>query len=127
MNQIPGQCPICQSTLEITKVYCRNCDTTLEGHFQYGNPLQQLTPEQLSFMIIFVRNEGKINRVGEEMGMSYPTVRGRLHDLIRALGFEIGEEEEPGLPEEERRAILDALSQGTLSSEEALKRLSGRS
>ncbi len=127
MNQIPGQCPICQSTLEITKVYCRNCDTTLEGHFQYGNPLQQLTHEQLSFMIIFVRNEGKINRVGEELGMSYPTVRGRLHDLIRALGFEIGEEEEPGLPEEERRAILDALSQGTLSSEEALKRLSGQS
>jgi hypothetical protein len=127
MNQIPSQCPVCQSTVEITKVYCRNCDTTIEGHFQYNNPLQQLAPEQLSFMIIFVRNEGKINRVGEELGMSYPTVRSRLHDLIRALGFEIGEEEEAGVTEEERRAILDALSEGTLSLDEALKRLSGRS
>jgi hypothetical protein len=121
------QCPICQSNLEITKLYCRSCDTTIEGHFQQNNPFQQLTAEQLAFMITFVRSEGKINRVGEELGMSYPTVRGRLHDLIRALGYEVGEEEEPAaLPEDERRAVLDALSKGTLSSEEALKRLSGK-
>jgi hypothetical protein len=128
MNQVLSQCPICQSDLEITKLYCRSCDTTIEGHFQHSTPFQQLTAEQLSFMVTFVHNEGKINRVGEELGMSYPTVRSRLHDLIRALGYEVGEEEEPAssLPEEERRAILDALSEGTLSSEEALKRLSGK-
>jgi hypothetical protein len=121
-------CPICQSNLEITKLYCRSCDTTIEGHFQHSTPFQQLTTEQMSFMITFVHNEGKINRVGEELGVSYPTVRGRLHDLIRALGYEVGDEEESAgsLPEEERRAILDALSEGTLSSEEALKRLSGK-
>ncbi len=129
MNPAPTQCPICQSNLEIAKLYCRSCDTTIEGHFQQAAPFQQLTAEQMSFMVTFVRNEGKINRVGEELGMSYPTVRSRLHDLIRALGYEVGEEEESagGLPEEERRAVLDALSQGTLSSEEALKRLSGKS
>jgi hypothetical protein len=79
-------------------------------------------------MVTFVHNEGKINRVGEELGISYPTVRSRLHDLIRALGYEIGEEEETtgSLSEEDRHAILDALSTGTLSSEEALKRLSGK-
>jgi len=129
MNQEITQCPICQSNLEITKLYCRSCDTTIEGHFQHSTPFQQLTAEQMSFMATFVHNEGKINRVGEELGMSYPTVRSRLHDLIRALGYEVGEEEEPtgSLPEEERRAILDALSEGALSSEEALKRLSGKS
>ena len=128
MNQAIMQCPICQSNLEITKLYCRSCDTAIEGHFQHTTPFQQLTAEQMSFMVTFVHNEGKINRVGEELGMSYPTVRSRLHDLIRALGYEVGEEEEPpgGLPEEERRAVLDALSKGTLSSDEALKRLSGK-
>jgi hypothetical protein len=128
MNPAITQCPICQSNLEITKLYCRSCDTTIEGHFQQEAPFQQLTTEQMSFMVTFVRNEGKINRVGEELGMSYPTVRSRLHDLIRALGYEVGEEDESagGLPEEERRAVLDALSKGTLSSEEALKRLSGK-
>ncbi len=128
MNQAITQCPICQSTLEIVKFYCRSCDTTIEGHFQHISPFQQLSPEQVAFMVTFVRNEGKINRVGEELGMSYPTVRSRLHDLIRALGYEVGEEEEAtaGLPEEERRSILEALSNGTLSSEEALKRLGGK-
>ena len=128
MNPALTQCPICQSDLEIVKLYCRSCDTTIEGHFQHTSPFQQLTAEQMSFMVTFIRNEGKINRVGEELGISYPTVRGRLHDLIRALGYEVGEEEETAgsLPEEERRSILDALNKGTLSSDEALKRLSGK-
>ncbi len=129
MNPAITQCPICQSDLEIVKLYCRSCDTSIEGHFQHTSPFQQLTADQLSFMVTFIWKEGKINRVGEELGMSYPTVRSRLHDLIRALGYEVGEEEEStasSLPDEERRAILDALSKGTLSSEEALKRLSGK-
>jgi hypothetical protein len=128
MNTEPTHCPICQSDLEIVKLYCRTCDTAIEGHFQHTAPFQQLSAEQLSFMVTFVHNEGKINRVGEELGISYPTVRSRLHDLIRALGYEIGEEEETtgSLSEEDRHAILDALSTGTLSSEEALKRLSGK-
>ncbi len=128
MNPAITQCPVCQSDLEIVKLYCRSCDTSIEGHFQHTTPFQQLTAEQLSFMVTFIWKEGKINRVGEELGMSYPTVRSRLHDLIRALGYEVGEEEEStgSLPEEERRSVLDALSQGKLSSEEALKRLSGK-
>ncbi len=125
MNQLISQCPICNSSLEVTRLYCRNCDTTIEGHFVIG-ALNQITPDQLSFIITFVRNEGKINRVGEELGISYPTVRGRLHDVIRALGFEVGEEEET-VSDEERRSILESLSQGQLTSEEALKRLGSRS
>jgi hypothetical protein len=127
MNQILSQCPICQHKLEVTKLYCRNCDTTIDGHFEIGS-LHQLNADQLAFLITFVRNEGKINRVGEELGISYPTVRGRLHDVIRSLGFEVGEEEETlSVSDEERQSILESLSQGKLSSDEALKRLSGRS
>lgn len=125
MNPLPPNCPICHSEIEITRVYCHSCDTALDGHFQSG-ALSQLQPEQIAFMVAFIRNEGKINRVGEELGLSYPTVRGRLHDLIRALGYDVGDEDE-ALPEDERRSILDSLSTGKLSSDEALKRLSGRS
>lgn len=125
MNSLPPNCPICHSQLEITRAYCRTCDTALEGHFQPGT-FSQLSADQVAFMITFVRNEGKINRVGEELNLSYPTVRGRLHDLIRGLGYDVGEEEE-SVPDDERRSVLDLLSKGKLSSEEALKRLSGRS
>jgi len=120
MNNVLGQCPVCNESLEITRLYCRNCDTTIEGHFHTGR-LSQLTPDQIVFVEVFLKNEGKINRVGEELGMSYPTVRSRLREMIASLGYSI--EEEPSMGEEERRALLEELAQGKLSSEEVLKRL----
>ena len=127
MNQIIGQCPICREALQVTRLYCPNCDTTLEGHFGLGR-FDQLTPDQLTFIETFVRCEGKINRVGEEMGVSYPTVRSRLTDVIRALGYEVGDgEEEPAgtISDDVRKSILEQLAQGKLTSEEAVKRLRG--
>jgi hypothetical protein len=127
MNQIIGQCPICREALQVTRLYCPNCDTTLEGHFGLGR-FDQLTPDQLTFIETFVRCEGKINRVGEEMGVSYPTVRSRLTDVVRALGYEVGDgEEEPAgaVSDDIRKSILEELAQGKLTSEEAVKRLRG--
>ena len=126
MNPVIGQCPICKETLEVTRLHCPNCDTTIEGHFVLGR-LSQLSAEQLAFVETFVRCEGKINRVGEELGVSYPTVRSRLTDVIRALGYEVGQEEEPvgTISDEERKAILEQLAQGKITSEEAVKRLRG--
>jgi hypothetical protein len=125
MNLVIGDCPICKETLQVTRLYCPNCDTTLEGHFALG-PFHQLSADQLAFIEIFVRCEGKINRVGEELGISYPTVRSRLADVIRAMGYEVGEEEAPAaISDEERKAILEQLAQGKISSEDAVKRLRG--
>jgi len=125
MNPVVGQCPICKETLEVTRLHCPNCDTTIEGHFSLGR-FYQLSAEQLAFIETFVRCEGKINRVGEELGVSYPTVRGRLNEAIRALGYEVGEEEPAGpMPDEERKAILEQLAQGKITSEEAVRRLRG--
>jgi hypothetical protein len=60
--------------------------------------------------------------VEQELGISYPTVRARLHDVIRALGYEVGEEE-PTLDDAKRRAILEDLAQGRVSPQEAIKLL----
>jgi hypothetical protein len=124
MYPVVGQCPICQDDLIVTRLHCRNCDTTLEGHFELGR-LYQLTPEQLSFVETFIRCEGKINRVEQELGISYPTVRSRLHDVIRALGYEVGEEE-PTVDDTKRRAVLDELAQGGISPEQAIELLRGQ-
>ena len=126
MNSVIGQCPICKETLEVTRLHCPSCDTSIEGHFALGR-FYQLSTEQLSFIETLVRCEGKINRVGEELGISYPTVRSRLTDVIRALGYEVGQEEEQTgpIPDEERKSILEQLAQGKITSEEAVKRLRG--
>ena len=123
MNSVIGQCPICNDTLHVTRLHCRNCDTSIEGHFSLGR-LYQLSPEQLSFIETFLKCDGKINRVEQEMGMSYPAVRSRLTEVIEAMGYEVGPAE-PEVSEETRQAVLGDLSSGKLSAEEALAILRG--
>ncbi|GAB4559194.1 MAG: DUF2089 family protein [Anaerolineae bacterium] len=119
MRTAPTQCPICKAELTITRLYCPQCDTTIEGRFALSR-LLRLSPEQLAFVEMFVRCEGKLTRLQEELNLSYPTVRSRLHDVIRALGYEPGREEPAGLSDEERRRILEDLDAGRISFDEAM-------
>jgi hypothetical protein len=79
--------------------------------------------EQLAFVETFVRCEGKITRVEAELGLSYPTIRNRLHEVIRALGYEPGEGDSSGISEQERRRILESLEKGEISYEDAMHML----
>ncbi len=108
MNTLPRKCPLCGGEILVTRLHCRECDSTIEGRFIPG-PFENLTPEQLSFIETFVRCEGKITRMEDEIGLSYPTIRNRLHEIIRAMGYEPGAEEPSGIPEETRRRILEDL------------------
>ena len=99
MYTVLSQCPVCESDLVVTRLHCRNCDTNIEGHF-FSGPFTQLAREQLAFVETFVRCEGKLNRMEGKLGLSYPTIRNRLHEVIHALGCEPGGEEEGGQSEE---------------------------
>lgn len=91
-----------------------------------GN-FDSLSPEQLRFAEIFIRCEGKINRVEEELGVSYPTVRGKLIELIRAMGYKVKEEEPVPPPQPvDRKTILDQLADGQLTADEAARKLAGQ-
>ena len=120
MNKLPTKCPLCGGEIAVTRIYCRECDTTIEGRFS-GGPFSQLTPEQLQFVETFVRLEGKITRMEDELGLSYPTIRNRLHEVIRALGYEPGIGEEfPRMTDEERQRILEDLDKGLISADKAM-------
>jgi hypothetical protein len=122
MYLVPTECPICHDDLLVTHLVCRNCGTGLEGRFTMGR-LFQLTSEQLHFVEIFLRCEGKISRVQDDLGLSYPTVRSRLDEVIRALGYEVGEPQETG--DVQRQEILERLARKEISSEEAFRILQG--
>lgn len=125
MNPVIGQCPICHESLNVTRLHCRNCDTSLEGQFTLGR-LYQLSAEQLQFVETFIRCEGKISWVEQEMGLSYPAVRARLNEVIRALGFEVGDAgDKASVSKETRHEILARLSAGEITSEEAVELLRG--
>jgi hypothetical protein len=126
MQKLPEKCPICHAEILVTRFFCPRCDSIVEGHFQaHSGPFADLTDEQLHFVLTFVRCEGRFNRMEEELNLSYPTLRNRLHEVIRALGFEPGKEEEPTLSPEERRRILDDLEQGKISPLQAQQLLQG--
>ena len=118
MYPVIGKCPVCGETLTVTRLHCRNCDSALEGQFILGR-FYQLAPQQLAFIETFIRCEGKLTRVQEELSMSYPTARARLTEVIRALGYEVREEAEP-ISVEERKTVLERLASGQISSEEAV-------
>lgn len=123
MNSLPTRCPLCGGEVTVTRIHCRDCDSTIEGRFEAG-PFSQLTREQLDFVETFVRCEGKINRMEDEVGLSYPTIRNRLHEIIRALGYEPGlAEASIGMTDQERQRILNDLDKGLISAEEAMQLL----
>jgi hypothetical protein len=116
---------VCGDKLAVTRLNCPSCDTTLDGRFQFSR-LEQLGPEQRAFVEVFVRCDGKLNWVSQELKLSYPTVRSRLDDVIRAMGYEVRESppaEEKQRIADNRQAILDALASGKITSDEAVKRL----
>jgi hypothetical protein len=124
MNAALTRCPVCQSELTIARLHCQSCDTTLEGRFTFG-PFAHLTTEQLDFIVTFVRCEGKINRMEPELNLSYPTIRNRLVEVIRAMGFEPGKEEIVEVDDQTRRSVLDDLDAGKISMDAAMKLLRG--
>lgn len=146
MIQLPEHCPFCSADITTIKQYsCDSCGTTFDGGFalpELHHPLTRLSSAQLDFVLAFVRCEGKLNRLEAELGVSYPTVRHRLNEVITALGGEPeGEVEAATLPSTEpsppltpdelstaprtRKQILDELAAGKLSPEEAMRLLRG--
>ncbi len=134
MNQLPTACPLCEGTLVVQKIHCRECDTTLTGPFApapssefddaklpYLRRFAKLSTEQLQLLEGFIRCEGRMNRLQDEVGLSYPTLRSRLTDLIRDLGFTPREEKKA--KSIDRRKVLADLQAGKISAEEAARLL----
>lgn len=117
---VMGDCPVCKGKLKVKKLYCDQCDTTIEGHFEMDK-FSCLTKEDKEFIEIFVKNRGNIKEIEKDLGISYPTVRRNLDRVIEALGYQVGDSPVM-VPKKE---ILEKLQKGELKSEEALKLLKG--
>ena len=123
MNTLLTLCPVCGERLAVTRLHCRGCDTTIDGQFETGR-LGRLTGEQMAFVETFLQCEGKLNRMEREMGLSYPTLRARLTDLVRQMGFPPSTEGPVSL-DDTRHRVLDDLAGGRITSDEAMRLLEG--
>lgn len=130
-RDVISTCPVCEGELAITRLHCRSCGTALEGEFGVGR-FGRLSREQLALLESFLRSRGNLKDLERELGISYPTVRGRIEALLRALGLADGDEPAVEEPVEadapnpvndddagERRDILDRLARREISAEDA--------
>ena len=121
---VPGLCPICGSSLHVARVECGSCHTGIDGDFALPR-FARLSNEHLGFLEVFIKNRGVIKDVEAELGISYPTVRARLDEVIRGLGLQPSADDalRPSQRREERRAILEALRSKSITADEAAGRL----
>jgi len=126
MNLQLKKCPVCDGELLVTRLHCPQCETTIEGFFRSReDPFAALDKEQMDFLVGFIRCEGRFNRMEKEMGMSYPTLRNRLDEIMNKLGFEPEADEPVKLKPKQRRKILEDLESGDITFEKAQALLRG--
>ncbi len=112
-----ANCPACGEPVKVSELRCGSCGTKVQGDFDLC-PFCQLPPDAYDFLITFLKCRGSIRDVERNLGISYPTVRNRLDELLRLLGFEASE-----LSETE---VIDQLERGEITPDQAVELLKKR-
>ena len=111
----PSSCPACNAGLIISELKCPDCQTVVKGEF-FLSPLGNLSEEQVSFVRTFVLARGSIREVESRLGISYPTVRNKLDDVIAAI--------ETSAPAKMgKQEVLDSLESGKITAAQAAEML----
>jgi len=83
-KKLPSKCPACQRQLSVKKLLCGQCQTEIDGQFELP-ALVKLTEEEQKFILQFVQASGSLKEMARLMGLSYPTVRNQLDEIIEHL------------------------------------------
>lgn len=118
--KVLNKCPVCSSKLIVKKLQCTKCNTTIENDFTLSK-FEYLNQSQLQFIEVFLKSRGNIKDVEKELGISYPTVRAKLDEVLIALGYKPDKRENDN--NSNSKDVLDALEKGEISPEEALNKL----
>jgi hypothetical protein len=119
-RKAPTTCPVCGGEYEITRCTCLKCGSELGGHFS-GCDFCSLSDEDAYFVLTFIKCRGSIKDMEKELGISYPTVRGRLDTVIGRLGLKATKSPED--LKEERKQIFDRLDRGEITADQAAELL----
>jgi hypothetical protein len=106
----------------VRELECPACEITVRGRFETC-PFCGLSAQQLELIKIFLKSRGNIKEVEREMGISYPTVRGRLDEIVQALGFA----PVPEVTKDMKAELLEKLETGEIDVDEFVRRLADAS
>ena len=108
------------SPLIVERVRLADSDIAIEGAFELPQ-LARLALEDQIFIAAFVKSHGSIKEMEQVFGDSYPTIKARLNRIAGALEFVETD------PTPSRNEILDRLSRGEITADEAIAELEGKS
>ena len=115
------KCPVCSSRLKVTSLKCDQCKTVIQNQFELSK-FDYLNIEQLCFIEVFLKSRGNIKDVEKELGISYPTVRAKLDEVITTLGYTIAKQKTAV----DKKEVIDMLEKGEITADEALNMLNGK-
>jgi hypothetical protein len=114
MHPLITKDPVTGGELIVTRLECPESGILIEGKFSMGW-IARLTPEQLAFVGLLVRHRGNLQKVAADLYVSYNTARNRMDEIVQAL-----EDSPVRKVTVNRMAVLERLSAGELSFEEAM-------
>ena len=98
---------------------CADCGAEVRGHFR-SCAFCALDDQQLDMLTTVLTARGNIKELERHLGVSYPTARARLDELLRALGIDVSDRPRPAA---NRRELLDAVARGELDVDAAMEQL----
>lgn len=120
IHRLPAFDPITGEPLIVTELTSEDNGISIRGRFAVPR-FAKLNDEQGYFLETFLRCRGNLSSVEKELGISYPTVRNRLDQVLTALDIPAAPEPKDDL--EGKRRILDQLESGEISVDEAKVRI----
>jgi hypothetical protein len=106
------QCPYCQDKVKIKKLECRKCGISFEGEL-FTSPIMALSEDQQNFIELFILSSGSLKEMAQILGITYPTVRTRLDDIITDL------KQEMKTREDYKKQLLEKVAAGKITPEKA--------
>lgn len=103
----------------IERVRLPETGIAIEGAFDLPQ-LARLSGEDQVFVAAFLRSHGSIKEMEQVFGVSYPTVKARLNRIAGMLDF-VEQDPQPA-----RAEVLERLSRGDISAEDAIRELEAR-
>ena len=93
--KIINTCPVCSEKLIATELHCAACGLTLKNTFELDEHPQhketifdRLNPQQMDFLLTFLRQQGNMKAVQGELGIKYHyQAKKELTEILSILGL----------------------------------------
>jgi hypothetical protein len=82
-----------------------------------------LSKDRLEFLYKYLSLRGNLRELGNQMGVSYPTIRVRFDSLLADLGISPAEKEVNEAVKSEIGVILEKIESGEMDSKEGIKKI----